>query len=105
MACNLMLLSMLLPTMTATALDWSVNEVHVQYGELDVPAFKPGPKQDDTLILTFKHASVWTYGDSFLFVDWLDGTNRPGIVKQFRKAFAGITQGFVNVPVRERFSF
>jgi len=74
--CKLLSL-LLLPAMTATAtaLDWSVNEVHVQYGELDVPTFKPGPKQDDTLIVTYQHASGWAYGDSFLFVDWLDGSD------------------------------
>jgi len=72
----------------AKAVDWSVNELHFQYGRLDVPTFKPGPTEDDTFILTFQHASGWTYGDNFLFIDSLhssdnDAFNNNDIYAEF----------------------
>ncbi len=55
----------------ANAFDWSINELHYQYGKLDTPNFAGGGSAN-TQVLTFQHASGWTYGDTFLFVDYLN---------------------------------
>ena len=54
---------------------WSVNEVHLQYGVLDVPSFAGGGDSRH-LIYTLQHASGWKYGDSFVFVDLLDAQSQ-----------------------------
>jgi nucleoside-specific outer membrane channel protein Tsx len=54
------------------AFDWSISELHYQYGKLDTPNFAGGGSST-THILTFQHASGWAYGDNFLFVDYLNG--------------------------------
>ena len=50
---------------------WSITEVHLQYGNLDVPTFAGGGHSDH-LIYTLQHASGWEYGDNFIFLDVLD---------------------------------
>ena len=67
-----LLLHLCLPLAQAT--DWSVNELHLQYGNLDVPKFAGGGNSDH-LIYTLQHASGWKYGDNFVFVDVLDSRN------------------------------
>ncbi|MCY4642887.1 MAG: nucleoside-binding protein [Gammaproteobacteria bacterium] len=55
----------------ALATGWSVTELHVQYGNLDVPSFEGGGHSDH-LIYTLQHAHGWKYGDNFFFIDVLD---------------------------------
>ena len=52
------------------ALDWSVTELHFQYGNLDVPTFVGGG-DEQTLIVTLEHASGWSYGENFFFIDYV----------------------------------
>ncbi len=54
----------------AKALDWSVTELHFQYGNLDVPTFAGGG-HEQTFILTLQHASGWKYGENFFFIDFV----------------------------------
>lgn len=58
----------------AYALEWSRTELHVQYGNLAVPAFAGGGDAYH-LIYTVQHASGWQYGDNYFFVDTLDSQN------------------------------
>ena len=51
--------------------DWSITEIHYQYGTLDTPEFAGGG-DEKTDILTLQHSSSWKYGDNFFFVDMLD---------------------------------
>lgn len=51
---------------------WANNEIHLQYGELDVP-FADNAERD-TFIITFQHASGWKYGDNFFFIDHLNAS-------------------------------
>ncbi len=53
------------------ALEWSDSELHLQYGQLDVPSFAGGGKAKH-LITTAQHAHGWKYGDNFFFLDMLD---------------------------------
>jgi hypothetical protein len=53
---------------TGWAADWSTTELHLQYGTLDIPY--SGGADEDTLVMTWQHASGWKYGDNFFFVDW-----------------------------------
>lgn len=64
------LLSMIAPRL-ATAADWSNTELHIQFGELDIPSFAGGGSSDHT-IFTLQHASGWKYGDNFFFFDMLN---------------------------------
>ena len=66
----------LLAWQPAGAADWSNTELHLQYGNLDVPSFAGGGDSDH-LIYTLQHASGWKYGDNFFFVDFLDARD-PG---------------------------
>ena len=50
------------------AVTWSTTEFHLQYGELEQVG-TDGAKSDSTT-LTFQHASGWTYGDNFFFIDY-----------------------------------
>ena len=52
------------------ALDWTVTELHFQYGNLDVPTFAGGG-HEKTFILTLQHASGWKYGENFFFIDYV----------------------------------
>ena len=53
------------------AFEWSDSELHLQYGQLDVPSFAGGGKAK-YLITTAQHAHGWRYGDNFVFLDMLD---------------------------------
>lgn len=65
----------LLASFSCFAEDWSITEIHYQYGTLDIPEFAGGG-DEDTKILTFQHAGGWKYGDNFFFVDLSDaGSN------------------------------
>nr|WP_233520589.1 hypothetical protein [Flocculibacter collagenilyticus] len=60
----------------AQAADWSVTEMHFQYGELDTPTFVNNASvSSDTRVITLQNASGWKYGDTFFFVDYLDDDN------------------------------
>lgn len=50
---------------------WSVTELHVQYGNLDVPKFEGGGHAYH-LIYTLQRANGWKYGDNFFFINVLD---------------------------------
>lgn len=63
------------PWSNASALDWSVNELHIQYGVLDVPSFAGGGDSRH-MIYTLQHASGWKYGDNFAFIDLLDARSQ-----------------------------
>ena len=64
------LLALSLP---ATAADWSTTQVDIQVGELITPGFGLRPEtENDTIILTLQHASSWSKGDNFFFVDLLN---------------------------------
>jgi hypothetical protein len=54
---------------TAAAADWSVTELQFQYGKLDSP-FAGG--EHGTPIITLQHASGYSFGDVFFFIDFLD---------------------------------
>lgn len=58
------------------AAEWSNTELHIQYGDLDIPSFAGGGSSDH-LIYTLQHASGWKYGDNFFFFDVLDSDD-PG---------------------------
>lgn len=47
-----------------------LNEFHLQYGNLKQVG--TGESTADTAIMTFQHASSWSLGDNFFFVDHLD---------------------------------
>lgn len=64
----------LLHTSLLQAADWSTNEIQLQYGDLQ-KAFQGGGSESDTggtAVLTFQHASGWSYGEHFFFIDYLD---------------------------------
>lgn len=49
--------------------DWSITELHYQYGRLKQP-FLQQPEAN-TSVVTFQHANGWRYGNNFLFFDTL----------------------------------
>lgn len=51
------------------AADWSITEIHLQYGKLDNPFTE---SSTNTPIITLQHASGHKFGDVFFFVDMLD---------------------------------
>src|SRR5688572_9121148 len=53
----------------AQSADWSVTEVQFQYGSLKSP-FAGGDSM--TSIVTLQHASGYSFGDVFFFVDFID---------------------------------
>ena len=53
---------------------WSTTELQLQYGNLTVPEFSGGG-EDWTVIFTGQHASGWSFGDVFTFVDVSKGDN------------------------------
>lgn len=61
----------------ASALEWSITELQYQHGNLDAPSFAGGGNAW-THILTFQHASGWEYGDTFLFIDFLEDFRQDG---------------------------
>ena len=68
-----MLLSLVL-MQPAHAVEWSITELHLLYGNLDVPTFAGGG-DSDYFVYTFQHADGWKYGDNFFFIDVLDARN------------------------------
>lgn len=60
---------------TATAADWSTTEIQYQYGRLNSP-FAGG--KADTSIVTLQHASGYSFGDVFFFVDFLNDGKTDG---------------------------
>ena len=72
----LLVLPALLLAQPGLAFQWSNTELHLQYGNLDVPTFAGGGDVTH-VIYTFQHASGWKYGDNFLFVDVIDA-QQPG---------------------------
>jgi len=58
------------------AADWSSTEIQYQYGKLDVPF--SGGNTSNTHIVTLQHASGYSFGDVFFFVDFLDDNELDG---------------------------
>jgi len=56
------------------ASDWSTTELFYQNGRLSTPDFAGGGKHQTTVI-TLQHASGWSYGDNFFFIDHLNDSN------------------------------
>lgn len=76
---NLLCASLLVAfSTTAAAMDWSVNEIQYQRGNLKAPSFAGGGCQSMTDIVTVQHASGWGIGDLFFFVDFLNDTRPDG---------------------------
>lgn len=63
---------------SAFALDWSVNEIQYQRGNLKAPSFAAGGGQSMTDIYTLQHASGWSVGELFFFVDFLNDRRKDG---------------------------
>lgn len=60
-------------SLSTHAADWSTTQLDIQIGELTTPGFGFRPEtENDTVIYTFQHASGWSNGDNFFFVDFLD---------------------------------
>jgi nucleoside-specific outer membrane channel protein Tsx len=69
------------------AADWSVTEVQLQVGDLDV-AYSGG-ETSETKILTYQHASGWKYGDNFFFADlFLDENDDQNIYTEWYPTFS-----------------
>ena len=68
----LLALPALLAAESGHGFQWSNTELQLQVGNLHIPDFAGGG-EDIHLIYTFQHASGWTYGDNFVFVDVIDG--------------------------------
>ncbi|MBM4055547.1 MAG: nucleoside-binding protein [Planctomycetes bacterium] len=66
---------MIVFTNRSLAFDWSITELHYQYGILDTPTFAGGGNAA-THILTLQHASGWKYGDNFIFIDFLEDSEK-----------------------------
>lgn len=60
---------------TAAAADWSVTELQFQYGNLKSP-FAGG--DSPTSIITLQHASGYSFGDVFFFVDFINDDDKDG---------------------------
>ncbi len=78
---------------SAQAADWSDTEFHLQIGNLDAPAFAGGGSARH-MIYTLQHASGWTYGDNFFFVDIVD-SRQPGAPDMdfYSEAYANLSLG------------
>ncbi len=57
-------------SLSVSASTWSINELHIQKGNLIQPFAREAGTKAQTLIFTFQHASGWEYGQHFLFVDY-----------------------------------
>ncbi len=75
---NLLAPALLVLSTTAPAMDWSVNEIQYQRGNLKAPSFAGGGGQSMTDIVTVQHASGWGIGDLFFFVDFLNDSRKDG---------------------------
>lgn len=63
----------------SVAADWSTTQLDYQLGKLVTPGFGLAPETENTTnILTFQHASGWSKGDNFFFVDFLDSDDPTG---------------------------
>ncbi|OIR04968.1 nucleoside-specific channel-forming protein, Tsx [mine drainage metagenome] len=62
----------------AKAVEWSTTELQYQYGHLAAPQFAGGISAD-TNIFTLQHASGWSFGDVFFFIDSLHDHHTDGI--------------------------
>jgi nucleoside-specific outer membrane channel protein Tsx len=56
------------------ATDWSITEVQHQFGRLQTPSFA-GTGKSGTHSITLQHASGWSYGENFFFVDLTNSSN------------------------------
>jgi nucleoside-specific outer membrane channel protein Tsx len=61
----------------ASAAIWSNTELHLQFGNLDIPSFAGGGDRSTT-IFTLQHASGWKYGDNFFFFDVISTSGDAG---------------------------
>lgn len=86
----------------AQAADWSVTELQLQYGSLDVPTFATGGqsgRSQDTVILTLQHASGWSFGDVFFFVDFLDARTNEQFDFNNQDAYGEIYPNFSSAKI------
>ena len=83
----------LLSSTSAQAANWSDTEIHLQLGNLDVPSFAGGGNAEH-VIFTLQHASEWTYGDNFFFIDVVD-SRRPNAqdFDLYSEAYANFSLG------------
>ena len=83
----------LLSCASAQAANWSDTEIHLQLGNLDVPSFAGGGNAEH-VIFTLQHASEWTYGDNFFFIDVVD-SRRPNAqdFDLYSEAYANFSLG------------
>ncbi|MCP4356177.1 MAG: nucleoside-binding protein [Proteobacteria bacterium] len=83
---------MLLSVKSVKAADWSTTEMHFQTGSLLNPF---SDTKHSTNILTFQHASGWTYGDNFFFVDLIDDETEDGFndVDYYGEAYFNFSLG------------
>lgn len=75
----------------AIAQEWSLTELHFQYGTLAVPLFATAGETgvfQDTPILTLKHASAWPFGDVFFFIDAFDAISNEEYPYADKDAYA-----------------
>lgn len=67
-------------TGVASAADWSVTEIQYEHGYLLDPKFINGQNvdtHDSTPIVTLQHASGYSFGDVFFFIDFLNASRGP----------------------------
>lgn len=73
---------------SATAADWSATEIQYQGGNLKTPFFPVPDSTNWTNIITLQHASGYSFGDVFFFVDFLDdGTPEDGAAFNDKDAY------------------
>jgi nucleoside-specific outer membrane channel protein Tsx len=67
---SLCLTLLILFNITAQAAEWTATELRYKHGQLVAPEFAGGGEAE-TNIYTLQHASGWSFGDIFFFVDSL----------------------------------
>ncbi len=85
-AASLTVLSLFLSTAPLVhAAQWSSTEIHYQRGTLDT-AFTS--ESIDTTILTLQHASGWSYGTNFFFVDLSSTSHNEDLYGEWYSTFS-----------------
>jgi nucleoside-specific outer membrane channel protein Tsx len=89
----LSILTTLLVQSEAIAFDWTVTEVHYQYGKLDIP-YTGTDTTDDISTYTLQHANGWKYGDNYVFIDQTEGdvSNKD----LYSEGYAGLSLGKIS---------
>lgn len=81
---------MIAPIQATAGPDWSLTEIHLQYGSLKNPDFQGGGNLD-TFITTLHHVSLWGPADVFFFTDLqsIEGGNTD----VYSEIYAGLSLG------------